>query len=133
MTYGWAILVVLIVISALAYMYISKPEKVLGNRCVFTAGFNCLGARVTPKNATIVLENKLGLSLYNLRANATDNSYLCAAAPSPCADGCRINVTCNVTTFTSGTFATMKIMLIYRKSQNGYDQTSFGDVYENVN
>ncbi|HZX44149.1 MAG TPA: hypothetical protein VFF28_00545 [Candidatus Nanoarchaeia archaeon] len=38
MTYGWAILVVLIAIGALAYFGVLNPEKFLPEKCVISAG-----------------------------------------------------------------------------------------------
>jgi len=41
MTYGWAILVVLIVISALAYFGVLNPESMLPPRCTMPVGLSC--------------------------------------------------------------------------------------------
>ena len=37
MTYGWAILVVLVVIGALAYFGVLSPKKLLPDKCLFPA------------------------------------------------------------------------------------------------
>jgi hypothetical protein len=47
MTYGWAILVVLVVIGALAYFGILKPETSLPDRCELQQGFYCQDFRIT--------------------------------------------------------------------------------------
>jgi len=41
MTYGWAILVVLVVIGALAYFGVLNPSILLPERCEMQSGFNC--------------------------------------------------------------------------------------------
>jgi hypothetical protein len=41
MTYGWAILVVLIVISALAYFGVMNPQRLLPSRCTLPMGVSC--------------------------------------------------------------------------------------------
>ena len=41
MTYGWAILVVLIVIGALAYFGVLDPSKLLPDKCTFPTGLYC--------------------------------------------------------------------------------------------
>jgi hypothetical protein len=46
MTYGWAILVVLVVIGALAYFGILKPETSLPDRCELQQGFYCKDFRI---------------------------------------------------------------------------------------
>ncbi len=42
MTYGWALLVVLAAIAALAYFGVLSPQKYLPETCQFPAGFSCL-------------------------------------------------------------------------------------------
>ena len=41
-TYGWAFLVILIMISALAYFGILSPSKILPERCTFSSQFACV-------------------------------------------------------------------------------------------
>ena len=41
MTYGWAILVVLVAIGALAYFGVLSPANFLPNRCTLSAGISC--------------------------------------------------------------------------------------------
>ena len=43
MTYGWAMLVVLAAVGALAYMGVLSPQKYVGNKCTSTAGISCQG------------------------------------------------------------------------------------------
>lgn len=40
-TYGWAFLVILIMIGALAYFGVLDPSRFLPDKCVFTTGFSC--------------------------------------------------------------------------------------------
>ncbi|MDP6139346.1 MAG: hypothetical protein QGI89_04610 [Candidatus Woesearchaeota archaeon] len=49
MTYGWAILVVLVAIGALAYFGVMSPDKFLPAKCTLPAGVACvdLGLNVT--------------------------------------------------------------------------------------
>ncbi len=42
MTYGWAILVVLVAVGALAYFGVLSPDRFLPQRCSFQAGISCL-------------------------------------------------------------------------------------------
>lgn len=41
-TYGWAFLVILIMIGALAYFGVLSPSKILPNRCTMGTEFQCL-------------------------------------------------------------------------------------------
>ena len=47
MTYGWAILVVLVVIGALAYFGILNPQTLLPERCELQQGFYCKDYRIS--------------------------------------------------------------------------------------
>jgi len=65
-TYGWAFLVIIIMIGSLAYFGILSPSKLLPNRCNFGSEFQCLDYRITSATATppnefrIQLKNNLG-------------------------------------------------------------------------
>lgn len=63
MTYGWAILVVLAAIGALAYFGILSPERFLPEKCMLEPGIDCTGFKVTPAETTLVLRNGMGKSL----------------------------------------------------------------------
>mgnify|MGYP006283611697 CR=1 FL=1 len=63
MTYGWAILVVLAAIGALAYFGVLSPDKFLPEKCVLEPGVDCTGFKVTPSGVTLVLRNGLGYDL----------------------------------------------------------------------
>src|SRR3989344_8880835 len=60
MTYGWAILVVLAAIAALAYFGVLSPEKFLPEKCLIETGFTCISSKVEPSQSTLVLQNGYG-------------------------------------------------------------------------
>jgi len=60
MTYGWAILVVLIVISALAYSGVLDPSALLPDKCVFASGVICENFAIESSRITMILQNHLG-------------------------------------------------------------------------
>ncbi|MBI5391980.1 hypothetical protein HZB00_03170, partial [Candidatus Woesearchaeota archaeon] len=47
MTYGWAILVVLVAIGALAYFGVLSPSRFLPRSCTIGPGFSCDDAKVS--------------------------------------------------------------------------------------
>jgi len=51
MTYGWAILVVLIVIGALAYFGVLNPQQFLPQKCQFSTGLVCVDKQLTSDGA----------------------------------------------------------------------------------
>ena len=63
MTYGWAILVVLVAIGALAYFGVLSPERFLPSRCTLQSGIACLDHKATATTLTIYVKNSLGYDL----------------------------------------------------------------------
>ncbi|MBI2650687.1 hypothetical protein HYX04_05260 [Candidatus Woesearchaeota archaeon] len=63
MTYGWAILVVLAAIAALAYFGVLSPQKFLPEKCFLQAGFACVSHKVEPTQVTLVILNSLGKTI----------------------------------------------------------------------
>jgi len=60
MTYGWAILVVLAAIGALAYFGVLSPDKFVPESCTLSAGVSCDGFKVMPTETQIVMRNGMG-------------------------------------------------------------------------
>jgi hypothetical protein len=78
MTYGWAILVVLVMIGALAYFGVLSPKNYLPDRCTMGAGMNCKDYQVTETAAgsgklrvQMNIENKGGSTIKITAHNVT--------------------------------------------------------------
>jgi len=63
MTYGWAILVVLAAIAALAYFGVLSPEKFLPEKCILQPGIACVSHKIQPSTITLVISNGLGRTI----------------------------------------------------------------------
>ena len=63
MTYGWAILVVLAAIAALAYFGVLSPEKFLPEKCILAPGLACTSHKIEPTQATLIISNGLGRTI----------------------------------------------------------------------
>ena len=63
MTYGWAILVVLVAIGALAYFGVLSPEKFLPSSCTLPSGLACIDHKATATGVTLVIRNGMGFDL----------------------------------------------------------------------
>ena len=63
MTYGWAILVVLAAIGALAYFGVLSPQKFLGEKCILEPGLACVSNKVEPTKVTIVIAQNKGKTI----------------------------------------------------------------------
>jgi hypothetical protein len=71
MSYGWALLVVLLVIAALAYFGMLNPERFLPDKVNLGSGINVLSSTLDERYLTLVVSNGLGKALYNFAINAT--------------------------------------------------------------
>ncbi|MCX8146992.1 MAG: hypothetical protein N3D84_00825 [Candidatus Woesearchaeota archaeon] len=83
MTYGWAILVVLVVIGALAYFGVLSPQKLLPDKCTATTGFTCTDKTADTSAIKIKLLNGIGETV-----TVTDASFT-----SPGKSSCIASVT----------------------------------------
>jgi hypothetical protein len=64
MTYGWAILVVIAAIAALAYFGVLDPGRLLPERCQSSAGMDCVDkAVITTQGITVALRNNVGFDI----------------------------------------------------------------------
>jgi|SRR3989344_3496004 len=63
MTYGWAILVVLVAVGALAYFGVLNPSRFLPSNCTIGPGIGCDDHKVSAATAQILLRNGLGSDL----------------------------------------------------------------------
>ena len=60
MTYGWAILVVLVAIGALAYFGVLSPGNYLPSSCTLSSGMSCDDFKVTTSDAQLLFRNGMG-------------------------------------------------------------------------
>jgi hypothetical protein len=63
MTYGWAILVVLAAIGALAYFGVLSPDRFLPEKCTLPAGIACLDFRYTGTAIEMTIQNGAGYDM----------------------------------------------------------------------
>jgi len=65
MTYGWAILVVLIAIIALAYFGVLNPGRYMPSSCILEPGLGCIDFKVDGETNEIILviRNGMGVDL----------------------------------------------------------------------
>lgn len=60
MTYGWAILVVLAAIGALAYFGVLSPDRFLPEKCILVPGMACVDFKITSDGIDLIVLNSLG-------------------------------------------------------------------------
>jgi hypothetical protein len=76
MTYGWAILVVLAAIGALAYFGVLSPSKHIPESCIFKQGIACLDFKVTADTVDIYFQNGYAqdIDVYNVTIGSCDTA-----------------------------------------------------------
>tara|TARA_Y100000310_G_scaffold327508_1_gene394012 strand:- start:9200 stop:9649 length:450 start_codon:yes stop_codon:yes gene_type:complete len=90
MTYGWAILVVLVAIGALAYFGVLSPEQFLPEKCLISSGsglycedFSASGTIVTVRVKNMLTDSvtlsSVGLSVTGETCSANTNSTIITA------------------------------------------------------
>ena len=69
MTYGWAILVVLAAIGALAYFGVLSPDRFLPDKCAANPPFSCTQYKAYSSGTTLSLgiQNNGGVDLTSVR------------------------------------------------------------------
>lgn len=132
MTYGWAILVVLVVIGALAYFGVLSPKKLLPDKCLFGPGIGtCTDFQATTTDITLKLNNGFGQTIYptTVTSGATTK---CAAAgaidKSPWASGQIATVTIGSCTYASGDKTNEEVTITYTTETGGLTHTVTGQV-----
>ena len=61
-TYGWALMIIIIMIGVLAYFGVLNPSKLLPSRCIFGPEFPCLNYQISATGGTFKLRLKNGLA-----------------------------------------------------------------------
>jgi hypothetical protein len=93
MTYGWAILVVLIAIGALAYFGVLNPGRFLPSSCTITPGVSCEDFVVnyvdgTNDAITVTLRNGMGDDLTSATVTINEPDTGTAVCTLACSNGC---------------------------------------------
>lgn len=86
-TYGWAFLVILIMVGTLAYFGILSPSKVLPNRCNVGPEFECLDFQISATDNTfkVRLKNNVGepVTVQTITLSSeTSTQYSCSTGPA---------------------------------------------------
>ena len=76
MTYGWAILVVLVAIAALAYFGVLDPGRFLPAKCTLQSGIACLDHKATATTVEVYIQNSLGFDVIVDRVTASQCTAL---------------------------------------------------------
>ena len=90
MTYGWAMLIIIVMIGAITYFGVTNPKKLVPDTCVFASGLNCKEFIITSNDTSNTMYvkadviNNLGRSFSILSLSMTSGRD--AANASSCTD-----------------------------------------------
>ena len=143
MTYGWAILVVLVAIGALAYFGVLSPDKFLPSKCQLPSGIACNDFVIdsTTGNVDVVLRNGLGFTIDPITVtidgggcsavDATTQAALdCPLGTEtslPNGDQCRYQAACGVGNIPAGKFSA-DLIVGYTNSDSGISHSIEGTI-----
>lgn len=141
-TYGWAFLVILVAIGALAYFGVINPSMFLPGRCTVSGGFSCLQYKVTATQVQLGIQNNLGvdadqvsISLFSADCTGSGEPAPAVLAYTAVQNGAPVNGTA-LPTFTcdlvgktrmKGTFS-----ITYVKSGESLSHTTTGTILSGV-
>jgi hypothetical protein len=84
-TYGWALLVILVMIGALVYFGVLNPSKALPTKCLVPPGFDCANNfQITEDGFEMILANKQGDAIRGLQlaSDPSSDDYIGAGITS---------------------------------------------------
>ena len=142
MTYGWAILVVLVAIGALAYFGVLSPDRFLPAKCQLPAGIACtdfsIKAGATPITGTvnIILRNGLGFDVSIDRTGAKSDpkegvyveGCTTPAITKDLANGVQDSFAVSGCTLTSGSKYSGPVNVTYTNQDSGLVHTVQGTI-----
>lgn len=141
-TYGWAFLVILVMIGALAYFGILSPDKFLPDRCSFPTQIPCRDQQVVGNQVQFYISNNLGENMKNVAfsAHAVDVATAASCTASGLGTGNTLesgssaNFTCNIgTTATKGQKIKVMVNGTYTPSSGVYPKTVEAEIYTKAN
>lgn len=107
-TYGWAIVIVLAAIGALAYFGVFRAATLLPDSCMPTPGFGCDSPMLNAYNITFAITNGLGSSVNNPVISKIGN-FNCDLANSHICERGITNCITNVPSIASGGIAIVSL------------------------
>ena len=132
MTYGWALLVVLAAIAALAYFGVLSPDSYLPEKCTLPSGIPCLDFTApSTSEVNLVIQNSAGFDISSVTASV-DELGSCTVNSTTGNDnnltnGEKATLYCSGSDVGSGKFKSV-INLNYTNEDTGLDHNKEGEL-----
>ncbi|MBN2052694.1 hypothetical protein JW756_04275 [Candidatus Woesearchaeota archaeon] len=138
-TYGWAFLVILVMIGALAYFGVLSPTKILPGKCIFSPEVSCVEYQITGSTGVLEfrLRNGVGAAANFTISNVT---YLGGTNPSVACSSLTLGagrtgtVTCTfgANVFPIGEKAKFDVTILFKKTDATFWNPIKGEIYGDV-
>ena len=131
MTYGWAILVVLVAIGALAYFGVLSPDRFLPNKCTLQSGIACVDHKATSAAVDARITNSLGYDLSSITVAA--GSCGTSSSPATLSNGqsATYSITCTPA-LTVGSKYNAQFNITYTVTETGISHKNQGQITTRV-
>lgn len=137
-TYGWAILVLLIMVGAISYFGVMNPSKLLPSRCLSGTELSCADYQIL-EDGTVSLQLKQGVgkTIYLGDSTCEYGDALPVTIPNtdkPWAPKDTILLTCDVGDFNGLRGQKVKVLfdIKYKQSVSGFEHLVSGELYTEV-
>jgi hypothetical protein len=130
MTYGWAILVVLVAIGALAYFGVLSPDRFLPSKCTLQPGIACLDHKVTPADVTARLTNSLGFDINTITVAAGNCGT--SSTPATLANGASGTYTITCGAAITGSKYNEQLNVSYTVTESGISHNNVGQITSRI-
>jgi hypothetical protein len=87
MTYGWAFLIVVVIVAGFMYLGVLRPDQYIAERCMPSQGFNCLEFNINENGADEVI---LTINIRNMLGKKITLSELSGVTSDLCRGDCTI-------------------------------------------
>jgi membrane-bound inhibitor of C-type lysozyme len=128
MTYGWAILIVLVVIGALVSFDILSPDLLLPNKCTLPSGISCVDHKVSSTGISIVLRNSLGYDMSSITVSTENCGTTSTPSTIPNGEKATYTISCSP----SGTKYRGQLNVTYTLSDTGLSHTARGSIISRI-
>jgi len=137
-TYGWAFLVILVMIGALAYFGVLNPKNVLPGRCTFSPEIHCVEYQIT--GSTGVLQFRLrnnagGAANFNITSVTylgSDQSVVCNNLALAAGRTGTVNCTFGANVFPVGEKAKFDVTISFKLAEDTFWNPIKGEIYGDV-
>ncbi|MGV8168684.1 MAG: hypothetical protein ACP5N3_01370 [Candidatus Nanoarchaeia archaeon] len=139
-TYGWAFMVILVMIGALAYFGVLNPQNLIPDQCAVTSGFTCADFQVGNASMKFLIINNMGEPITVNTVAVTRNSVsvvnACTVPAGNINDGEQATMNCTTNFASLGKPVGSKVKLGYSfnyvKTSGSFNHTATGTITATV-